>query len=129
MCYSPKQARRDYGPAPNPSNTLLIRKDVNSGRQAVIEKGGRSAYRQYVTLLSRPGGYGPAPNPSNTLLIRKGVNSGKQAVIEEEDRSACKQCITFLSRPGIRKPALDPSNTLLFIKALIQEGRLQRERR
>jgi hypothetical protein len=53
MCYSPEQAR--HTSAPNPSNTLLIRKGFDSGRQAVIEKGGRSACGQCVTLLSRPG--------------------------------------------------------------------------
>jgi hypothetical protein len=53
MCYSPEQAR--HTSAPNPSNTLLIRRDVNSGRQAIIEKRDRSACKQCVTLLSRPG--------------------------------------------------------------------------
>jgi hypothetical protein len=111
------------------NNTLLIRRGVNSGRKAATKKEVGRAYKQYVTLLSRPGNYGPAPNPSNTLLIRRGVDSGRQAIMEEGDRSAYKQCVTLLSRPGIREPALDPSNTLLFIKALIQGGRLQRGRR
>jgi hypothetical protein len=53
VCYSPEQAR--HTSAPNPSNTLLIRKGVDSERQAVIEEGGRSACEQCITLLSRPG--------------------------------------------------------------------------
>jgi hypothetical protein len=36
MCYSPKQARREF--ALDLNNTLLIRKDVNSGRKAVTRK-------------------------------------------------------------------------------------------
>jgi hypothetical protein len=111
------------------SNTLLIRRGVDSGRKAATRKEVGRACGQCVTFLSRPGGYGPAPNPSNTLLIRRGVDSGRQAVMEEGGRSACRQCVTLLSRPGIGEPALDPSNTLLFIKALIQGGRLQQGRR
>jgi hypothetical protein len=80
VCYSPEQAR--HTSAPNPSNTLLIRKGVDSGRQAANEKGGRSACEQCVTLLSRPGIGEPALDPSNTLLIRRGVDSGRKAVIE-----------------------------------------------
>jgi hypothetical protein len=34
--YSPKQARQE--PAPNPSNTLLIRKGVNSGKKATTRE-------------------------------------------------------------------------------------------
>jgi hypothetical protein len=76
MCYSSEQARRDYGPAPNPSNTLLIRRGVDSGRQAVIEEGGRSACRQCVTFLSRPGIGEPALDPSNTLLFIEALIQG-----------------------------------------------------
>jgi threonine/homoserine/homoserine lactone efflux protein len=83
------------------SNTLLIRRGVDSGRKAATRKEVGQACGQCVTLLSRPGGYGPAPNPSNTLLIRRGVDSGRQAVMEEGGRSACRQCVTLLSRPGI----------------------------
>jgi hypothetical protein len=36
MCYSSEQARQ--GPAPNLSNTLLIRRGVDSGRKAVTRK-------------------------------------------------------------------------------------------
>jgi hypothetical protein len=73
-----------YGPAPNPSNTLLIYRGVDSGRQAVIEEGGRSACGQCVTLLSRPGIGEPALDPSNTLLIRRGVDSGRKAATRKE---------------------------------------------
>jgi hypothetical protein len=126
-CYSlAAQAKADLRQS---SNTLLIRRGVDSGRKAATRKEVDRACGQCVTLLSRPGGYGPAPNPSNTLLIRRGVDSERQAVIEEGGWSACRQCVTLLSRPGIGEPALDPSNTLLFIKALIQGGRLQRGRR
>jgi hypothetical protein len=36
VCYSPEQARQ--GPAPNPSNTLLIRRGVDSGRKAATRE-------------------------------------------------------------------------------------------
>jgi hypothetical protein len=43
VCYSPEQARQ--GPAPNPSNTLLIRRGVDSGRKADREMVFRSNTR------------------------------------------------------------------------------------
>jgi hypothetical protein len=52
VCYSPKQAR--HTSAPNLSNTLLIRKGVDSGRKAATRKEVGRAYGQYVTLLNRP---------------------------------------------------------------------------
>jgi hypothetical protein len=68
-------------PALDPSNTLFIRKGVDSGRKAATRKEvGRRV--SSVTLLSRPGIGEPALDPSNTLLIRKGVDSGRKAVIE-----------------------------------------------
>ena len=36
VCYSPEQAR--HISAPNPSNTLLIRRGVDSGRKAATRK-------------------------------------------------------------------------------------------
>jgi hypothetical protein len=36
VCYSPEQAR--HTSAPNPSNTLLIRRGVDSGRKAATRK-------------------------------------------------------------------------------------------
>jgi hypothetical protein len=51
MCYSFEQAR--HISAPNPSNTLFIRKSIDSGRQAIIEKGGKSACEQYIILLNK----------------------------------------------------------------------------
>ena len=82
VCCSLKQAR--HTSAPNLSNTLLIRKGVNSGRQAIIEKINKSAYGQCVTLLSRPDIEEPALDPSNTLLIRKGVDLGRKAITRKE---------------------------------------------
>ena len=54
MCYFFEQARRES--ALDLSNTLLIRKDVNSGRKAATRKEVSRACGQCVTLLSRPGG-------------------------------------------------------------------------
>jgi hypothetical protein len=39
MCYSPEQARHNAEPALDLSDTLLIRRGVDSGRKAVIETG------------------------------------------------------------------------------------------
>jgi hypothetical protein len=51
VCYSPEQAR--HTSAPNLSNTLLIRKGVNSGKKAVTRR--EIDRRVSSVLLSRAG--------------------------------------------------------------------------
>jgi hypothetical protein len=95
------------------SNTLLIRRGVDSGRKAATRKEVGRACGQCVTLLSRPGGYGPAPNPSNTLLIRRGVDLGRQAVMEEGSRSGV-WAMCYSPEQARHTSAPNPSDTLLI---------------
>ena len=82
MCYFLEQTRQRES-ALDLSNTLLIRKSVNLGRKPATRKEGR-AYKQCVTVLSRPGTSESALDPSNTLLIRKDVNSGRKAATRRQ---------------------------------------------
>jgi hypothetical protein len=116
-----------YGPAPNPSNTLLIRKGVDSGRQAVIEKGDRSGVWA-ICYSPEQARRESTLDPSNILLIRRGVNSGRKAATRKEVSRACGQCVILLSRSGASLRSIRVIHCL-FVKALIQGGRLQRGRR
>jgi hypothetical protein len=84
MYYFPKQVR--HTSALNPNNTLLIRKGVDSGRQAEIEEGDRSACEQCITFLNKSGIHLRSIRVTHCLFVKALIQEGRQKSKKEIGR-------------------------------------------